>query len=93
MSIEFIDTNVLLYAADADTGTKFNDAGDLIARLVTQGTGALSTQVLIEFYSVATRKLLIPSEEAEGAVRNFATWTIHRPCPALPNQGCTHPLV
>ncbi len=82
MSVEFIDTNVLVYAHDGGAGRKHDKAVDLLARLFEDGTGALSIQVLSEFYSVAIRKLAMKSEEAEAAIADLASWTTHRPAHA-----------
>jgi len=79
MSADFIDTNVLVYAHDGGAGHKHTKAVELLARLFEEGNGALSTQVLSEFYSVATRKLAMKSEEAEAVIADLAGWTIHRP--------------
>jgi predicted nucleic acid-binding protein len=58
---------------------KFDSALDLISRLNEDRIGALSTQVLIEFYNAATRKLRMPVEEAEAGIRDLSGWLIHRP--------------
>jgi predicted nucleic acid-binding protein len=79
MSVEFVDTNVLVYAHDPDMGLKQDRAIELMARLAENSTGAVSTQVLVEFYSAATRKLRMSSEEAEAVIRDFGLWKIHRP--------------
>ena len=79
MSAEFIDTNILVYAHDGGSGAKHIQAVALLTRLIEETGGALSIQVLSEFYSVATRKLGIPSDEAEEVIRDLAGWTIHRP--------------
>lgn len=79
MSVEFVDTNIFIYASDSSTGAKFQTAVDLISRLAEAGAGAISTQVLSEFYNAATGKLRMPSEEAEETVRDLGAWTIHRP--------------
>ena len=79
MSAEFIDTNVLVYAHDGGSGAKHTQAVALLTRLFENAGGALSIQVLSEFYSVATRKLGIPSDEAEEVIRDLGGWTIHRP--------------
>jgi predicted nucleic acid-binding protein len=39
----------------------------------------VSTQVLIEFYNAATRKLGMPGTEAEAILGGYAAWAIHRP--------------
>ena len=57
MSAEFIDTNVLIYAHDGGAGRKHSQAVELLVRLLEEGAGALSLQVLSEFYSAATGKL------------------------------------
>jgi predicted nucleic acid-binding protein len=46
---------------------------------VEEVTGALSVQVLTEFYSAATRKLGMKSQEAEEVIADLRAWTIHRP--------------
>jgi predicted nucleic acid-binding protein len=80
MNVEFVDTNILVYAHDADAGAKQQRAIDLMARLATQGTGAISIQVLIEFYSAATRKLGMTSQEAADVIQDLVAWmAIHRP--------------
>jgi predicted nucleic acid-binding protein len=79
MSAEFVDTNILVYAHSGAAGTRHTAAVELIARLAEDGVGALSTQVLMEFYSAVTRKLSMKSEDAEMSIRDFAHWIIHRP--------------
>jgi predicted nucleic acid-binding protein len=81
-SAEFIDTNILIYAEDGGAGRKHRIAVDLVARLAGQGPGALSIQVLSEYYSAATRKLRMTSEEAEETIRDLSCWKIHRPAHA-----------
>jgi len=79
MIAEFIDTNVLIYAHDGGAGKKHIQAVELLTRLFEDAAGALSVQVLTEFYSAATRKLGIKSSEAEDVIRDLGGWTIHRP--------------
>ena len=79
MNVEFIDTNILIYAQDSGMGAKQRLAVDLVERLARQKNGALSTQVLAEFYNIATRKLRMSGDEAEETVRDLAGWKIHRP--------------
>ena len=52
----FVDTNVLVYAHDASETTRQPVAQAVLAELWRSRSGALSTQVLQEFYVVATRK-------------------------------------
>ncbi len=79
MSAEFVNTNILVYAHDGGAGTRHSKATDLLKRLIEGGNGAVSTQVLAEFYNTATKKLSRKSEEAEAAIADFAVWAIHRP--------------
>lgn len=78
MSVEFVDTNVLVYAHDGRAASKHTKAAALLTRLFEGGNGGLSVQVLSEFYSVATRKLGRASQEVEDIVFDFGSWTIHR---------------
>ena len=79
MSVEFVDTNVLLYAQDSASGRKYTKSVELLTRLAEQVGGALSIQVLVEFYTAATRKLAMTSLEAEETIADLGRWTIHRP--------------
>jgi predicted nucleic acid-binding protein len=56
----FIDTNVLIYAHDADAGAKHQIAKEVLRELWTERTGVLSVQVLREFYVNVTRKISTP---------------------------------
>lgn len=54
--MQFLDTNVLVYAVDHDAGDKRLVARELLQRQAKAGDIVLSTQVLAEFYYVVTRK-------------------------------------
>lgn len=88
MSVEFIDTNIFVYAHERGAGPKHRQAVDLIARLFEDQSGAISTQVLTEFYVTATKKLGMKSQEAEEAIADLASWTIHRPSHADVLRAC-----
>lgn len=79
MSAEFVDTNILIYAHDGGAGSKHTKSIELLETLFDRGIGALSVQVLFEFYSVATKKLLMKSEDAAAVIRDLEGWNIHRP--------------
>ena len=53
----FIDTNVIIYANDSRDKKKQAIALDLIKRLMSDGTGVISTQILQEYAHVAITKL------------------------------------
>src|SRR5438445_1772366 len=78
---QFVDTNVLLYAYDSSTATKHDLAKSLIDRLWRERAGALSIQVLQEFFVNATTKVAQPMEisVARQQIRRFGTWTSHSP--------------
>lgn len=79
MSVEFVDTNIFVYAHESGAGAKHQKAVDLLERLFDQQAGAVSIQVLSEFYVAATKKLGMRSEEAEDAIADLRSWAIHRP--------------
>jgi predicted nucleic acid-binding protein len=77
--VEFIDTNVLVYAA---SGIPADRPKSTIARqLVAQGNYAISLQVLQEFYTVARhpRKLDFSHAEAMGYCRRWRQFRIVEP--------------
>jgi len=79
MSVEFVDTNVLVYAHDGGSGAKHQRSVELLTRLFEEGSGALSIQVLSEFYVAATNRLGMRSEMVEAVIHDLGSWTIHRP--------------
>ena len=79
MSVEFVDTNLLVYAHDGGAGMKHRRSVELLEKLVVSRSGAISIQVLSEFYSAATRKLGMPHAEAEEVLVDLAEWMIHSP--------------
>ena len=74
-----VDTNVLIYSFDRSQPAKQERATQLLEGLAAHGDGALSTQVLGEFYSISTRKLIppLPPVSALAVVDGFLrTWRI-----------------
>ena len=55
-----VDTNVLVYAYDRSQPEKQRRALETLDYLATSGIGAVSTQVLAEFFIVVTRKIAAP---------------------------------
>lgn len=76
----FVDTNVLVYAHDASEARKQPVARVLLEELWASRSGALSTQVLQEFYVVATRKFDPPMSRpaAREIVALYGTWPLVR---------------
>jgi predicted nucleic acid-binding protein len=75
-----VDTNVLLYAYDPRDRSKQEQAQVCLERLAITRLGALSAQVLGEFFWVATRRLDPPLsvQEAERSLANYArSWPVY----------------
>lgn len=64
-----VDTNVLVYAYDRTAPHKQQQALDTLDYLAIHGSGALSTQVLAEFFVAVTRKIATPLSLADAYVR------------------------
>jgi predicted nucleic acid-binding protein len=81
----FVDTNVLVYAHDTSEATRRPVAVELLEELWHSRSGILSTQVLSEFYVVATRKLKPPMtrREARSIVDAYAAWAVVQVDPTL----------
>lgn len=74
----FVDSNVLIYAHDVDAGKKRAAAARILEDLWAERLGALSLQVLQEFYVNVTRKISSPisRESARAVVNTYAIWCI-----------------
>ena len=74
----FVDTNILVYAHDVDQDEKHRIARDLLTELLKERSGALSPQVLQEFYVRVTRKLPKPltKRAAREIVEDLSVWCI-----------------
>jgi predicted nucleic acid-binding protein len=81
----FVDTNVLIYAHDADAGPKQPIARAALLDLWERRQGMVSSQVLQEFYVNVTRKIAspLPRELARRIVRTYAPWHVELDGPAL----------
>lgn len=79
--LQFIDTNVLIYAHDRSAGEKHSRARGLMQELWQSGDGCLSLQVLQEFYVNVTQKVAQPltPDLAARIIADLATWQVHRP--------------
>lgn len=74
----FVDTNVLVYALDRSEARKQPVAQALLEELWASRTGTLSTQILQEFYVVATRKFDPPLSRraAREIVALYGAWPL-----------------
>jgi len=75
----FVDTNVLVYADDRADSRKQAIARDLIRSAFRNGSGILSTQVLTEFFSAATKKLGLTAETARRRIEIYSALQVFRP--------------
>jgi predicted nucleic acid-binding protein len=68
----FFDTNVLIYTDDHDAPEKREKALCLLEAARLAGAGVVSTQVLQEYFAVATRKLGVSASIARRKVELLA---------------------
>jgi predicted nucleic acid-binding protein len=64
----FLDTNLLVYADDKSAGDKRNRALSVMSELIAASRAVLSTQVLQEYFVVATKKLGVSAQLARRKV-------------------------
>jgi predicted nucleic acid-binding protein len=78
---QFVDSNILVYSFDLQSGEKSRKARELLDELWKQRVGCLSFQVLQEFFVSVTARLQAPlsAPEATRKVADFSEWTLHRP--------------
>ena len=81
MTVEFVDTNVLVYAYDRSAGSKYRRASALMEKLWSGNGGCTSIQVLQEFFVITTRKIAKPlrPERARAIIGDMGAWRVHRP--------------
>ncbi len=75
-----VDTNVLVYAYDPSDGQKRERAITVLDRLRSEHRGALTVQVLGEFFNTVTRKVPSPltAAEAERSLTNYVrSWLVY----------------
>jgi predicted nucleic acid-binding protein len=79
--LQFVDTNVLIYAHDESAGDKHTRAKALLQELWADRTGCVSIQVLQEFYVNVTQKVAIPltAEAAAQIIADLSVWQVHQP--------------
>jgi predicted nucleic acid-binding protein len=77
--VAFVDSNILIYAHDADAGVKRERAVAKLRELWDSGSGRLSVQVLQEFYVNVTQKLATPvaRSTAREVIKTYGVWIRH----------------
>src|SRR5688500_10826546 len=68
----FVDTNVFVYADDAAADDKRDRARAVLAPLIRERRAVVSTQVMQEYFVVATRKLKMTPERGRRRVERLA---------------------
>ena len=80
----FLDTNVLFYAYDIDSGEKHGRAGRIVESCFDSGRGRLSVQVIQEFAVNLWR--ILPAKTRAAAIAEiinpYVTWKIESPTQA-----------
>lgn len=71
----FFDTNILLYTDDSTAPEKQAQAITLLKSGWQTGNAVISTQVLQEYFSAATRKLAVPIETARRKIELLSART------------------
>lgn len=86
MSVDFLDTNVLLYLVDEADAAKHAVARRLVEEALVNGCGVISFQVVQETLNVLTRKLKVvaSAEDAASFLQHtlLPLWQV-QPSPAL----------
>jgi predicted nucleic acid-binding protein len=74
----FVDTNILVYAHDLSAQDRHLKAAAILETLWETETGAISIQVLQEFYVTVTRKIKysLPPADAREIIRNYSAWPV-----------------
>jgi predicted nucleic acid-binding protein len=80
-AVNFLDTNILVYAYDRSAGQKHNLAALLVENCWKDENGCLSIQVLQEFYVIVTQKIATPLDHltAHQIVADLTQWRLHTP--------------
>lgn len=79
--LQFVDTNILVYAYDSSAERRHELARALLTELWQNGQGCLSIQTLQEFYVTITRKVAQPMsvERAAQIISDLGHWKVHTP--------------
>ncbi|MEI6389167.1 MAG: PIN domain-containing protein [Spirochaetota bacterium] len=87
MSKIFIDTNIFVYSLDGKDKEKREKAREILKRLVDMHHPVISTQVIKEFYVVATTKLKADRMVVKNVIHNFRNMEVVQNDLELVEQG------
>ena len=79
--LQFIDTNIFIYAYDCSSPEKQRKAKELVLNLWENQNGCISVQVLQEFYVNIVYKVPVPLpvKEALMIITDLSCWYLHTP--------------
>lgn len=86
-ALVFVDTNVLVYAHDANAEAKQAAAAGLLTSLWNSRRGRISAQVLAELHAVLLRKFGLPLDVVATVGRSYRVWCAVDTTPALIEQA------
>lgn len=75
----FLDSNILIYAEDPRDPRKQRTAIEIISKHARQRTCAISIQVLSEYFSTVTRKLMLDAGIARDQVEFYSLFQVVEP--------------
>ena len=81
-----VDTNILIYSYDPTDAAKQQRAIAVLDQLNLRGSGALSAQILGEFFVTVTRKIPTPltAAQAEHSITRYVrSWTVYELTPLV----------
>jgi predicted nucleic acid-binding protein len=87
MSKVFVDTNILVYSMDKHDLKKMKKSRSMLKKLKKEMQGVISTQVLQEFYVVATKKLKADPITVKDIIRSFENFEIVTITPSIINDA------
>lgn len=83
MSKVFLDTNILVYALDQDDPKKQNACRTILKQLQNENRVVISTQIMQEFFVVATQKLGVNPLKAKSILQTLENLEVVAVSPAL----------
>jgi predicted nucleic acid-binding protein len=86
----FIDSNIFLYLIDPEMTSKRPVAAELMRGLYMAGQAVISTQVLQEFYNVATKKFGLPRAEVADTAQLYGQTRVVQMTPAIVFAAMRH---
>ena len=83
MSKVFLDTNILIYTLDSYDLAKQERCRSLLRKFQGNNRGVISTQIMQEFYVVATKKLSVKPQIVKNILHSFENFEIVQINPPL----------